>query len=98
MSTAEVMSGIEEADSESAHADVLPFPSQHIQRESSSVETDNIYPTQVESLTTESFLSANAALPEAVINELDCLGLRWDEDTLVIGAPKESWQRIRDYA
>jgi type IV pilus assembly protein PilB len=98
MSTAEVMPGIEEADSESAHADVLPFPSQQIQQESSSVETGNIYPAQVESLTTESFLSANGALPEALINELDCLGLRWDEDTLVIGAPKESWQRIRDYA
>ena len=103
MSTAEVMPGIEDGDNGDgenggARADVLPFPSQQIQQEPSSVGAGNSYPTKVESLTTESFLSANAALPEAVINELDCLGLRWDGDTLVIGAPKESWQRIRDYA
>ncbi len=47
---------------------------------------------------TPTFASANEALPPSLIAECDCLGLRWDGDALVIGAPKESWQRIRDYA
>ena len=93
MSTAEVMPSVEITDRESVSADVLPFPGPQIPPVGAPIseEFDS-------TLTTESFFSANSALPESLINELDCLGLRWDKGTLVIGAPEESWQRIRDYA
>lgn len=110
MSILEVMPSTENGESTGLGANVLPFPAfpvQQIQPEILSAGGDDLYFEQTESvtpeatvgaLTTESFLSANAALPESLINDLDCLGLRWDGDTLVIGAPKESWQLIRDYA
>ena len=49
-------------------------------------------------ITTDSFISAHEALPMDLVHQLDCLGLRWDGETLVIGARKESWPAIREYA
>jgi type IV pilus assembly protein PilB len=53
---------------------------------------------QSQSVLTDAFLSAHEALPAALVSELKCLGLRWDGDTLVIGAPEASWPKIREYA
>ena len=59
-------------------------------------ELDKTY--LAKTISTDSFISAHEALPMDLVHQLDCLGLRWDGDTLVIGAPKESWPAIREYA
>jgi len=49
-------------------------------------------------LTTDPFASAHTALPQELIAKFDCLGLRFDGDILVIGAPKTNWPKIEEYA
>ncbi len=56
-----------------------------------------------EDLTFETFVSdpyaeAHNALPRQKVLELDCLGLRWDGQTLLVGAPKESWDKVKELA
>ena len=60
MSTAEVMPSVEITDRESVSADVLPFPGPQIPPVGAPIseEFDS-------TLTTESFFSANSALPES---------------------------------
>ena len=41
---------------------------------------------------------AHRALPKDAVRDLDCLGLRWDEKTLIVGAPEESWAAVQKLA
>lgn len=41
---------------------------------------------------------AHHALPKDAVHELDCLGLRWDGNTLIVGAPEESWPAVEKLA
>ena len=42
--------------------------------------------------------AAHSALPFEKARELECLGLRWKGDTLIVGAPEERWFEVEDFA
>ena len=42
--------------------------------------------------------AAHSALPFEKARELECLGLRWKGNTLIVGAPEERWFEVEDFA
>ena len=51
-----------------------------------------------EAFVSDPYAEAHNALPRNQVLALDCLGLRWDGQTLVVGAPKESWDEVKALA
>ena len=54
--------------------------------------------TVVETLEESNVEAAHTALPFEKARELECLGLRWKGNVLVVGAPEERWFEVEDFA
>ncbi len=54
--------------------------------------------TVVESFEESNVEAAHSALPFEKARELECLGLRWKGNVLVVGAPEERWFEVEDFA
>ncbi len=62
------------------------------------VEDEVTVPDASQGLVTDPYASCHAAIPENIIDEFNCLGLRWDGETLVVGAPTENWEGVENFA
>jgi len=60
-------------------------------------ETEELFAV-VETIVDNVDPSAHSALPFEKARELECLGLRWKNDILVVGAPEERWFEVEDFA
>ncbi|MEI7540392.1 MAG: GspE/PulE family protein [Actinomycetes bacterium] len=54
--------------------------------------------TVVESFEESNAEAAHSALPFEKAKELECLGLRWKGNVLIVGAPEERWFEVEDFA
>ncbi len=54
--------------------------------------------TVVDAIVDSAENAAHSALPFEKARELECLGLRWKGDTLIVGAPEERWFEVEDFA
>jgi len=61
-------------------------------------DIEEIIPDASDGLINDPFETAHAALPAEIVAQFNCLGLRWDEGVLVVGAPEANWPGIREYA
>ncbi len=55
---------------------------------------DTVVDTTIETIDN----AAHSALPFEKARELECLGLRWKGDVLVVGAPENRWYEVEDFA